>query len=110
MRATLHFLRPCLRSRYRPLSVSVRFHDIIKQRQNHVGSFENAVSQKQLSELNGSSTEAYPRILASESGINCQDFVNKYAHLQRGETVVSKYFTIRGMLIYEKASDLGLCL
>ncbi|MCJ1469987.1 hypothetical protein MMC07_008632 [Pseudocyphellaria aurata] len=97
MRATLHFLRPCLRSRYRPLFVRFRLLDI-KQRQTHVGSVENAVSQKKLSELNGSSTAAYPRILPSESAISCHDFVNQYRHLQRGETVDNKYFTIRGRI------------
>lgn len=102
MRATLHFLRPCLRSRCRPLSVNLRFHEAIGiqwRRQNHVASFEDSTSQKQLSELSSLNNEAYPRILASEIGISCQDFVNNYEHLERSETINSKCFIVRGMFV-----------
>lgn len=118
MRAILHLLRPCLRSRCRPLSVLLPFHNatgiqqrrhIQQRRQNHVVSIENGIYQE-LSELNGSSKEAYPRILASESGISCLDFVNKYEDIKRGETIDSKCITIRGMFVWLKPPDLGLCL
>lgn len=113
MRATLHFLRLCLRSRCRPLSVHLRIPDatgIQQKRQSHVGSVRNGISQEQLDKLNGLGKEAYPRILVSKSGISCQDFVNQYEQLERGETVESKYFTVRGMFVCLKPAGLGLCL
>lgn len=111
MRATLQFLRPCLRSRCRPRCGLLRVHHVtgIQQRQNHVDSFESGTSQEQLSELNGSSKEDYPRILVSKSSVSCQDFVNKYDHLKKGETVDGNYLTIRGMFLCLKPPDLGLC-
>lgn len=113
MRTTLQFLRPCLRSRCRPSSIHLRVHNAtnIKQsRRIHVGNFENLVSLEQLSGLIGSRKESYPRILASKSVISCQNFVEKYEHLERGESVDGKCFTVHGMFACVKPADNGLCL
>lgn len=102
MRATVPFLRPCSRSRCRPLSVRPRFYGatgIQQRRQNSAGPFEKHKSRKWPSRLNDLSGNIYPRILASESVISCQDFVENYAHLGRGDRLISEHLTIRGMVV-----------
>ena len=116
MCATFRLLRPFLRSRCRQLSVLPRFHNATgipqkrqsrQTKQNQVVSFENGIYEEQLDELVGASKEAYPRILASESGVSCRDFVKKYELIQRGATLDSEFITIGGMFVWSRPPTLA---